>query len=155
MYFTLLDDGVYLGSQSSCYRMLRAHGEVRERRRQATHPAKVRPSSWPTRRWSCGRGTSPSCKGPNRGVYYDLYVVIDIFSRYVVAWCVAPIESGELAKELIADAVVRHQVAAGPAHHPRRPGLVDDVEPGDRTAHLPRASDAATAAPTSQRQPLQ
>ena len=49
-------------------------------------------------------------KGPKRGVYYDLYVVLDIFSRYVVAWCVAPSESGELAKELIADAVSRHQV---------------------------------------------
>jgi putative transposase len=49
-------------------------------------------------------------KGPKRGEYYDLYVVLDIFSRYVVAWCVAPSESGELAKELIADAVRRHEV---------------------------------------------
>ena len=49
-------------------------------------------------------------KGPKRGEYYDLYVVLDIFSRYVVAWCVAPSESGELAKDLIADAVARHQV---------------------------------------------
>jgi putative transposase len=52
-------------------------------------------------------------KGPRRGEYYDLYVVLDIFSRYVVAWCVAPSESGELAKELIADAVARHQVPPG------------------------------------------
>ena len=52
-------------------------------------------------------------KGPQRGEYYDLYVVLDIFSRYVVAWCVAPTESGELAKELIADAVARHQVPPG------------------------------------------
>ena len=49
-------------------------------------------------------------KGPKRGEYFDLYVVLDIFSRYVVAWCVAPSESGELAKDLIADAVARHQV---------------------------------------------
>jgi putative transposase len=52
-------------------------------------------------------------KGPRRGDYYDLYVVLDIFSRYVVAWCVAPSESGELAKELIADAVARHNVPPG------------------------------------------
>jgi putative transposase len=52
-------------------------------------------------------------KGPRRGDYYDLYVVLDIFSRYVVAWCVAPCESGELAKALIADAVARHRVPPG------------------------------------------
>jgi len=52
-------------------------------------------------------------KGPKKGEYYDLYVVLDIFSRYVVAWCVAPSESGQLAKELIADAVARHEVPPG------------------------------------------
>jgi len=52
-------------------------------------------------------------RGPQRGLYYDLYVVIDIFSRDVVAWCVAPSEDGELAKELIADAVARHRVPPG------------------------------------------
>jgi putative transposase len=52
-------------------------------------------------------------KGPRRGEYFDLYVVLDIFSRYVVAWCMAPSESGELAKELIADAVARHRVPPG------------------------------------------
>ena len=46
-------------------------------------------------------------------IHYDLYVVIDIFSRYVVAWCVAPTECGELAKELIADAVARHNIGPG------------------------------------------
>jgi transposase InsO family protein len=52
-------------------------------------------------------------KGPKRGVYYDLYVVLDIFSRYVVAWCMAPSESGELARELIADAVARRHIGPG------------------------------------------
>lgn len=52
-------------------------------------------------------------KGPRRGDYYDLYVVLGIFSRYVVAWLVAPSESGELAKELIEDAVARHRVPPG------------------------------------------
>ncbi len=110
VYFTLLDEGVYLASESSYYRILRSHNEVRERRRQATHPAKVRPellAGAPLVVWSWD---ITKLKGPKRGVYYDLYVVLDIFSRYVVAWCVAPSESGELAKELIADAVARHQV---------------------------------------------
>jgi putative transposase len=113
VYFTLLDEGVYLASESSYYRILRAHDEVRERRRQATHPAKVRPelvAGKPLVVWSWD---ITKLKGPKRGVYYDLYVVLDIFSRYVVAWCVAPSESGELAKELIADAVARHNIAPG------------------------------------------
>ena len=113
VYFTLLDEGVYLASESSFYRILRSHDEVRERRRQATHPAKVRPeliADKPLVVWSWD---ITKLKGPKRGVYYDLYVVIDIFSRYVVAWCVAPSESGELARELIADAVARHNIAPG------------------------------------------
>ena len=86
---------------------------MRERRRQATHPARVRPeliADKPLVVWSWD---ITKLKGPKRGVYYDLYVVIDIFSRYVVAWCVAPSECGELAKELIADAVARHNIGPG------------------------------------------
>lgn len=111
--YTLLDEGVYLASESTYYRLLRAHGEVRERRRQATHPAKVKPelvATAPNIVWSWD---ITKLKGPRRGEYYDLYLVLDIFSRYVVAWCVAPAESGELAKELIANAVARHQVPPG------------------------------------------
>lgn len=111
--YTLLDEGIYLASESTYYRLLRAHGEVRERRRQATHPAKVKPelmAAAPNIVWSWD---ITKLKGPRRGEYYDLYLVLDIFSRYVVAWCVAPSESGELAKELIANAVARHQVPPG------------------------------------------
>jgi putative transposase len=113
VFFILLDEGVYLASVSSFYRLLRAHGEVRERRRQATHPARVRPelvARTPLVVWSWD---ITKLKGPRRGEYYDLYVVLDIFSRYIVAWLVAPCESGELAKELIADAVARHRVPPG------------------------------------------
>ncbi len=136
VYFTLLDEGVYLASESSYYRILRSQGEVRERRRQATHPAKVKPELVADRPLVVWSWDITKLKGPKRGEYYDLYVVLDIFSRYVVAWCVAPTESGELAKELIADAVARHQVAAGPAHHPRRSRQLHDVEPGGRAAQL-------------------
>jgi putative transposase len=113
VFHILLDEGRYLASVSTYYRLLRAHGEVRERRRQATHPPRVRPelvARTPLVVWSWD---ITRLKGPRRGEYYDLYVVLDIFSRYVVAWCVAPSESGELAKELIADAVARHQVPPG------------------------------------------
>ena len=110
VYFTLLDEGTYVASVSSFYRILRANNEVRERRRQATHPAKTKPelvADKPLVVWSWD---ITKLKGPKRGEYFDLYVVIDIFSRYVVAWCVAPTESAELATELIEDAVARHRV---------------------------------------------
>jgi len=110
VFHILLDEGTYLASVSSYYRLLRAAGEVRERRRQAAHPPRVRPELVARRPLVVWSWDITKLKGPKRGEYYDLYVVLDIFSRYVVAWCVAPSESGELAKELIADAVARHQV---------------------------------------------
>jgi putative transposase len=113
VFYILLDEGTYLGSVSTMYRLLRGCGEVHERRSQATHPPRVRPelvARGPNAVWSWD---ITKLKGPRRGDYYDLYVVLDIFSRYVVAWCVAPTESGELASELIADAVARHRVAPG------------------------------------------
>jgi putative transposase len=111
VFYVLLDEGTYLGSISTMYRLLRALDEVHERRRQATYPARVRPelvARGPNAVWSWD---ITKLKGPRRGEYYSLYVVLDIFSRCVVAWCVAPSESGELAKDLIADAVARHEIA--------------------------------------------
>ena len=52
-------------------------------------------------------------RGPDRGLYYDLYVILDIYSRYVVGWTLAPSESGELAKDLIADSITAQQVTPG------------------------------------------
>ncbi len=108
-----LDAGRYFCSISSMYRVLRGVGEVHERRSQATHPARVKPelvASGPNEVWSWD---ITKLKGPDRGIYYDLYVILDIYSRYVVAWLLAPAESGELAKDLIADAIKRHGVVAG------------------------------------------
>jgi putative transposase len=113
VFHILLDEGTYLASVSTYYRVLRTQGEVRERRRQATHPPRVRPELVARRPRVVWSWDITKLKGPRRGEYYDLYVVLDIFSRYVVAWCVAPTESGELAKELIADAVAREQVPPG------------------------------------------
>jgi putative transposase len=101
----LLDDGVYLCSISTMYRLLVIAGENRERRRQRTHPARKKPelmATAPNRVWSWD---ITKLQGPERGVYYELFVIIDIFSRYVVAWMVSPAETGELAEAFIADAL--------------------------------------------------
>ena len=104
----LLDDGVYLCSLSTMYRLLAAAGENRERRRQRTHPAKKKPellATAPNQVWSWD---ITKLRSAERGKYYELYVIIDIFSRYVVGWTVAAAETGELAKDFI-EGVYREQ----------------------------------------------
>ncbi|MHB1710644.1 MAG: transposase [Acidimicrobiales bacterium] len=106
----LLDDGTYICSQSTMHRVLREFGENRDRRRQRTHPAKKKPhlvAHAPLQVWSWDITKLP---GPLRGVYFDCYVIIDIFSRYVVGWTVEPNEDSEIAKTLIADAIARQGV---------------------------------------------
>src|SRR5690606_30335844 len=113
------DEGTYLCSESTMYRILRERGEVRERRRQAQHPPRVRPelvAHAPNEVWTWD---ITKLSGPHRGVYYDLYVMLDIYSRYAVGWQVAARESGELAEEFIADAVARIGVAPKAVHADR------------------------------------
>jgi putative transposase len=101
VWATLLDEGVYLGSQSTFCRLLRAAGEMRERRAQAAHPAKAKPelvASAPNQVWSWD---ITKLRGPAKWTYYYLYVIIDIFSRYVTGWMVASRESAGLAEVLI------------------------------------------------------
>jgi putative transposase len=112
-YYVLLDEGTYIASVPSFYRVLRRHRLVRERRRQAAHPPRVRPELVARRPNVVWSWDITKLKGPQKGVYYNLYVVLDIFSRYVAAWCAAAAEDGELAKELIEAAVARHQVPPG------------------------------------------
>jgi putative transposase len=107
----LLDDGIYLCSISTMYRLLAIAGENRERRRQRTHPAKKRPeliARRPNQVWSWD---ITKLQGPTRGVYYELFVIIDIFSRYVVGWMVSPAETGELAEAFIADTLTVQGIA--------------------------------------------
>ncbi|BBX95244.1 hypothetical protein [Mycobacterium lacus] len=78
----LLDEGVYLCSQSTMYRILRTHNMTRERRRVATHPPRVKPelvAHQPNDVWSWD---ITKLAGPVRGEFYQLYVMLDIFSRY-------------------------------------------------------------------------
>ncbi|WP_399345261.1 IS3 family transposase [Umezawaea sp. Da 62-37] len=105
VWATLLDEGRYLCSISTMYRLLRQAGEVRERRAQATHPAKVKPelvATAPDMVWSWD---ITKLKGPDRGVYYDLFVMLDIYSRKVVHAMVASTETAELAARFITDAI--------------------------------------------------
>ena len=113
VWATLLDEGRYLCSQRTMYRLLAGNGELRERRDQLTHPAYARPellASQPNQVWSWDIS---KLKGPATWSYYYLYVVLDVFSRYVVAWSLQMRESGELAKDLIGQALTQQQVERG------------------------------------------
>jgi putative transposase len=110
VWATLLDEGCYLGSVSTFYRLLREHGETRERRAQATHPASVKPELFatePNRVWSWD---ITKLAGPAKWSYYYLYVIIDIYSRYVVGWMLASRESAVLAEELIRETCAKQGI---------------------------------------------
>ncbi|MBX6722548.1 MAG: IS3 family transposase [Dactylosporangium sp.] len=104
----LLDQGIYLCSVSTMYRILRAAGESHERRRQATHPAKVKPELVAHAPGQIYSWDITKLRGPQRGVWYDLYVMLDIFSRYVVGWRVEETETADLAVEFIDDVIRTH-----------------------------------------------
>jgi putative transposase len=124
IYHELLDEGVYLASTSTMYRIMRAHGEVRERRRQATHPARVKPELVATAPNSCWSWDITKFLGPAKWTYFYLYVIIDIYSRYVVGWLLAETRVRAAGRE----AARRHhrQAAHRPGHvdHPRRQRLL-------------------------------
>lgn len=110
VYHELLDQGVYLASVSTMYRVLREHGEVRERRRQAVHPARVKPELVATGPNSVWSWDITKLAGPAKWTYFYLYVIIDIYSRYVVGWLLAEAESAVLAEKLLADTIAKQGV---------------------------------------------
>jgi putative transposase len=113
VWATLLDEGVYLSSQSTFYRLLRrVHGDVGERRRQATHPAKVKPelvAHAPNQVWSWD---ITKLHGPAKWTYFYLYAIIDVYSRKTVGWMVASRESASLAEQLLAATIRAERVPA-------------------------------------------
>lgn len=114
VYATLLDEGVYLCSVRTMYRILEEKKEVRERRNQAKHAEYAKPellATQPNELWSWD---ITKLKGPVKWSYFHLYVILDVFSRYVVGWMVADRESSELARKLISE-TIRKQ-AADPSH---------------------------------------
>jgi len=92
VYAKLLDQGIYLGSVSTMYRILHEYDEVRERRRQATHSAKKKPELIATRPNEIWSWDITKLHGPEKWTYYYLYVILDIFSRYAVGWMLARAE---------------------------------------------------------------
>jgi putative transposase len=113
VYAKLLDEGTYLASTSTMYRLLRANAEVRERRRQATHPAAKKPELIATAPNRCWSWDITKLLGPAKWEMYYLYVVIDIYSRYVVGWMLARAERAKLAEALLADSVANQGISPG------------------------------------------
>jgi putative transposase len=113
VYATLLDEGTYLASQSTMYRLLAANGEVRERRDQLRRPNYAKPellASQPNELWSWD---ITKLLGPQKWTYYYLYVILGVFSRYVVGWMVAHGESAVLAEKLIGETLAKQGIARG------------------------------------------
>lgn len=113
IWATLLDEGTYLASISTMYRLLRQRAMVRERRAQARRPAHIKPelvATAPNQVWSWD---ITKLAGPHKWTWFHLYVILDVYSRYAVGWLVAPRESDRLAEQLIADAIYQQQVPAG------------------------------------------
>lgn len=123
VHATLLDEGAYLCSVSTMYRILNQEGEVKERRNQLRHPAYQKPellATGPNQVWSWD---ITKLMGPVKWTYFYLYVILDIFSRYAIGWMVATRESAALAKRLIIETCEKQ-----------------GIEPGQLTIHADRGS---------------
>jgi len=113
VYAALLDEGLYLCSVRTMYRILAAHAEVRERRDQRRHPIYQKPellATAPNQVWSWD---ITKLLGPAKWTYFCLYVILDVFSRFVVGWMVARRESQALAARLIAETIAKQRIAPG------------------------------------------
>jgi putative transposase len=123
VYAHLLDEGRYLCAPRTMYRLLTACQEVRERRDQLRHPRYVAPQLLATRPNALWSWDITKLLGPAKWTYFYLYVILDVFSRYVVGWMVAHRESARLAQKLIGETCARQGIA-----------------PGDLTIHADRGS---------------
>jgi putative transposase len=123
VYASLLDDGIYLCSIPTMYRLLRARAEVRERRRHARHPAAVRPELVATAPGQVWSWDITKLRGPYKWTWYYLYVILDVYSRYAVGWAVAARETAALAEALIAECL-----------------HVEDIDHGQLTIHADRGT---------------
>ncbi|MDY6990977.1 MAG: DDE-type integrase/transposase/recombinase, partial [Thermodesulfobacteriota bacterium] len=123
VWATLLDEGRYLCSERTMYRILADNEEVKERRNQLKHPEYTKPellAEGPNEVWSWD---ITKLRGPVKWTYFYLYVILDIFSRYVVGWMVAPRETAGLAQKLIRESCEKQA-----------------IDPGQLTIHADRGS---------------
>jgi putative transposase len=110
---TLLDEGIYLASERTMYRILAQAGQTGERRNQLIHPRHARPELLATRPNQLWSWDITKLLGPATWTYYYLYVILDVFSRYVVGWMVAHAEQAALAERLLAEATATQQILPG------------------------------------------
>jgi putative transposase len=113
VWATLLDEERYLASERTMYRILAAAGETRERRDQLVHPSYTKPellAERPNELWSWD---ITKLLGPAKWTYFYLYVILDVFSRYVVGWTIQYQESARIAEQLIAQAIAQQDIAPG------------------------------------------
>lgn len=113
VYATLLDEQVYYCSWRTMYRILAEHDEVRERRNQLRHPTYAKPELLATGSNQLWSWDITKLLGPTTWTYYYLYVILDVFSRYVVGWMITEQESAELAEQLIAETCAKQGIAPG------------------------------------------
>jgi putative transposase len=110
VYATLLDEGEYLCSLRTMYRILKERQQVRERRNLLRHPTYTKPellATGPNQLWSWDL---TKLRGPVKWTYYYLYTILDVFSRYVVGWLIAERESASLAEQLIAETCTKQGI---------------------------------------------
>ena len=127
VYASLIDEGKYLCSWRTMYRILGENQEVRERRNQLHHPQYTKPellATQPNQLWSWD---ITKLLGPTKWTYYYLYNILDVFSRYSVGWLIAERESTSLAEELIAATCIRQ-----------------GIQPGQLTLHADRGSSMSS-----------
>lgn len=107
---TLLDEGQYLCSTRTMYRVLEQDGATRERRDQLTHPAYTKPELLAVKSNQLWSWDITKLRGPVKWTYFYLYVILDVFSRYVTGWMVAPCESSELARKLLEETCAKQRI---------------------------------------------
>ncbi len=113
VYATLLDEGSYLASERTMYRLLAAEEETRPRRDQLVHPTYTKPellATAPNQVWSWD---ITKLLGPAKWTYFHLYVILDVYSRYAVGWMVAHREHADLAERLIAETIAKQEIPTG------------------------------------------
>ncbi|ANS31188.1 hypothetical protein R1CP_32825 [Rhodococcus opacus] len=123
VYAQLLDEGIYLCSVSTMYRILRENAQVTDRRRQARHPARACPELVATAPREVYSWDTTKLPGPVKGTYFDAYVMIDIFSRYIVGALVQTRESGLLAAGMMTETFLctEYRTSCTPTGASRRP----------------------------------
>src|SRR3989338_1015994 len=113
VHATLLDEGTYLCSPRTMYRLLDTAGEIKERRAQVRRPHYAAPELLATQSNEVWSWDITKLLGPAKWTYFYLYVILDIFSRYVVGWMLAPRETAALAERLIRETCAKQGIAPG------------------------------------------